>query len=151
MLSLLIIPTAALRLLQQSQQDLYQPNPNCAPALPCLGLQDPLGIGRSSNDNANARSLAMAYNSLAKVLAALRHSAPAAAGTGASVAVPAGAVGASAALAAGGLAVGQQQHVPWRDSPLTRWLQERLHAASAITMLGTVSASTEVRPSFKAA
>jgi kinesin family protein 4/21/27 len=101
-----------------------------------LVLQDPLGIGRSSNDNANARSMAMAYNSLAKVLAALRHSAPA----GGAAAAPSTA----SALANGGLAAGQQQHVPWRDSPLTRWLQERLHAATAITMLGTVSASTEV-------
>jgi kinesin family protein 4/21/27 len=101
-------------------------------------LQDPLGIGRNSNDNANARSMAMAYNSLAKVLAALRHSAPAAAGGAAAAA------SAASALANNGLAAGQQQHVPWRDSPLTRWLQERLHAATAITMLGTVSASTEV-------
>jgi hypothetical protein len=102
-----------------------------------LVLQDPLGIGRSSNDNANARSMAMACNSLAKVLAALRHSAPA----GGAAAAPS----AASALANSGLAAaGQQQHVPWRDSPLTRWLQERLHAATAITMLGTVSASTEV-------
>lgn len=104
----------------------------------CMLLQDPLGIGRQSNsDNANARSLAMAYNSLSKVLTALRHSAPAAATAQAFSAT-------AAALAIGGLGQQQLQHVPWRDSPLTRWLQERLHAASAITLLGTVSASTEV-------
>lgn len=36
------------------------------------------------------------------------------------------------------------QHVPWRDSPLTRWLQEQLHAANAILVLGTISTEIEV-------
>lgn len=105
-------------------------------SLPCP--QDPLGMGRST-ESANGRSLAITYNSLSKVLLALRNSAPATA------AVP-GPTGAAAAALAAGSQTGLQQlqRVPWRDSALTRWLQDRLHAAKAITLVGTVSAAAEV-------
>lgn len=95
-------------------------------------------MGRST-EGVSGRSLAMTYNSLSKVLLALRNSAPATA------AVP-GPTGAAAAALAVGSQTGLQQlqHVPWRDSALTRWLQERLHAAQAITLVGTVSAAAEV-------
>lgn len=94
--------------------------------------------GRSSGtESASARSLAVAYSTLSKVLAALRNTS---AGAGA-LCQPA---------AAGSAAQQQQQqqllqHVPWRDSPLTRWLQEQLHAANAILVLGTISTEVEVR------
>eukprot|EP00775_Hariotina_reticulata_P006387 gene6387-6619_t len=88
-----------------------------------LAAPDPKDPRSSENATAASRSLAVAYNSLGKVLSALRHSAPAAAAT------------------AGGAPAGSQLHarVPWRDSPLTRWLQEHLDKATAITLLGTVS------------
>jgi kinesin family protein 4/21/27 len=72
----------------------------------------------------------MSYNSLGKVLSALKSSA--------------------LALGHGG---GQRQgphqgglvHVPWRESPLTRWLKEPLQCARNILLLGTVSPAAEVR------
>lgn len=93
---------------------------------------------------ATARSMAMAYSSLSKVLQALRHSAPA-------TALEPGPTGAAAAALAAGIqnSMHQLQHVPWRDSPLTRWLQERLHAARRIALLGTVTTLIEVRSMLK--
>jgi hypothetical protein len=35
--------------------------------------------------------------------------------------------------------------VPWRDSALTRWLQQPLQSASEVVLLGTVSEAREVR------
>ena len=93
-----------------------------------LLLQDPRS---AENASAASRSLAIAYSSLGKVLSALRHSAPAAA---AAAAAPGNAAAGSQLNAASGAA-----RVPWRDSPLTRWLQEHLNKASAISLLGTVS------------
>lgn len=95
--------------------------------------------GRSSGtESAGARSLAVAYSSLSKVLSALRNTSAGA--------------GALGQQQPGGSSAAQQQHqqqllqhVPWRDSPLTRWLQEQLHAANAILVLGTVSTEIEVR------
>ena len=99
--------------------------------------QDPLNAGRNtSSESASARSLAVAYSTLSKVLSALRNTS---------------AGGSAQGAAAGGATLQQQQqqqqllqHVPWRDSPLTRWLQEQLHAANAILVLGTVSTEVEV-------
>jgi len=92
-----------------------------------LLLQDPRS---TENASAASRSLAIAYSSLGKVLSALRHSAPAAA----AAAAPGNAAAGNQLNAASGAA-----RVPWRDSPLTRWLQEHLNKASAISLLGTVS------------
>lgn len=37
-------------------------------------------------------------------------------------------------------------HIPWRDSPLTRWLKDPLFLAASVLMVGTVSASVEAAP-----
>lgn len=110
---------------------------NHGPSLGCcqqpVGVQDPLNANRTSgSESASARSLAVGYSTLSKVLSALRNTSAGAAGT------------------MGPAAAQQQQqqqllqHVPWRDSPLTRWLQEQLHAANAILLLGTISPEIEV-------
>lgn len=108
-----------------------------------IPVQDPCSAGRcTGTESASARSLAVAYSTLSKVLSALRN-------TSAS----SGALGQQAAATAASSAAAQQQqpqqqllqHVPWRDSPLTRWLQEQLHAANAILVLGTISFEIEVR------
>lgn len=97
-------------------------------------LQDPLNTNRTSGtESAGARGLAVAYSTLSKVLSALRNTS----------------AGASCGMGPAAAAVAQQQqqmlqHVPWRDSPLTRWLQEQLHGANAILLLGTVSPEIEV-------
>jgi kinesin family protein 4/21/27 len=106
--------------------------------LPWL-LQDPLNAGRNSGtETASARSLAVAYSTLSKVLAALRNTSAGAGSLGQ-------AANASLTNVAGQQQQQQQlQHLPWRDSPLTRWLQEQLHAANAILLLGTISTDVEV-------
>lgn len=117
----------------------------CSPLAPYL--QDPLNLsGRSSgSDSAHARSLAVAYSTLGKVLSALRNTSASARTFG-----PAGPTQPAATAPASGLTQQQQQqqqllqHVPWRDSPLTRWLQEQLNGANAILVLGTVSTEVEV-------
>jgi kinesin family protein 4/21/27 len=103
-------------------------------------LQDPLNAGRSSGtESASARSLAVAHSTLSKVLGALRNTS-----------AGAGSLGQVATASVASAAVQQQQqqqqlqHVPWRDSPLTRWLQEQLHAANAILLLGTITTDVEV-------
>lgn len=114
-----------------------------AAVCPVDAVQDPLGAGRTSgSESASARSLAVAYSTLSKVLSALRN-------TSAGAASALGQAAAAAAAAASITSQQQQQqllqHVPWRDSPLTRWLQDQLHAANAIVVLGTISTELEVR------
>jgi hypothetical protein len=87
--------------------------------------QDPLGWSPPA-DAQLAKSLARSYSTLGKVLAGLRQAAR------------------PGACAAVGVAAGGAQHLPWRESPLTRWLQGKLQAASNVLLLATVSASPEV-------
>lgn len=37
-------------------------------------------------------------------------------------------------------------HIPWRDSPLTRWLKEPLFSAASVLLLSTVSSAVEAAP-----
>lgn len=93
--------------------------------------QDPLNFGQPS-DAQLARSLATSYSTLGKVLLALRQG---------------GRPGSRAGEGAGA----GPGHVPWRDSPLTRWLQDKLQSAAHLMLVATVSASSEVRAAYRLA
>lgn len=79
--------------------------------------QDMHGLRSGRIDSALQRSLSLAYTSLASVLLSLRSSAS----------YHAAIRGADA------------PHVPWRDSPLTKWLQPALSRAVRIVIIGTVA------------
>ena len=76
-------------------------------------MQDAYGLRAPRIDDALQRSLSLAYASLASVLLAMRS----------------GPQGSSSATGS---------HVPWRDSPLTKWLRPQVHDASHIVVLATV-------------
>ena len=79
------------------------------------------GLRAQRTDDALQRGLARAYTSLASVLLALRSSSHLRA-----------ALRGAAADAAGA-------HVPWRDSPLTKWLRPRLATSASVVVLATVA------------
>lgn len=75
------------------------------------------GIKPVRIDEALQRSLSLAYTSLASVLLSLR----------------------SATNYLAAIRGGEAPHVPWRDSPLTKWLQPGLSRATRIVIIGTVA------------
>ena len=79
----------------------------------CSQVQDAYGLRPARVDEGLQRSLSLAYASLASVLLALRS-----ASGGTHTAPP---------------------HVPWRDAPLTRWLQPGLGRARRIALVATVA------------
>jgi kinesin family protein 4/21/27 len=72
------------------------------------------------SDPALTRSLSLAYASLTSIIKALTRPR------------------AGAANAPGG------PHIPWRDSPLTRWLQQPMSEAAELLVVGTVAPGPEV-------
>ena len=75
-------------------------------------LQDVYGLRPQRTDEALQRSLSLAYASLASVLLALR-----------TTATPATA----------------PSHIPWRDSPLTKWLRAPLAASATVAIVAAVA------------
>lgn len=90
--------------------------------------QDPIGYCQGT-DPAAARYLAMSYNALSNVISAMKQAGPN---------ILPQQLNSSNSL----------QHVPWRDSPLTRWLQSRLQPAHEVLVVGTVLSGPEVRMWF---
>jgi hypothetical protein len=127
----LLAHAAAQQIPMNTAGDPTQPAPTSrlvtAPAPPWPSPQDLLGFP-AAPDAGLSRSLSLAYTSLTSVLTALRAAPPAAAARRA----------ASPSAAAAGAG-----HVPYRDSPLTRWLKGPLSTAGALLVLATVSPSPE--------
>ncbi|KAL6760303.1 hypothetical protein V8C86DRAFT_3090208 [Haematococcus lacustris] len=97
--------------------------------------RDSLGRPACSADPSMTRALSLAYSSLTAVCKALR---PAATAGGAS--------GAARLGRADGPATPSSARVPWRDSPLTRWLQDTLSGAKEMLLLATVAPGAEAAP-----
>eukprot|EP00892_Ulva_mutabilis_P012188 jgi/Ulvmu1/9341/UM050_0092.1 len=87
--------------------------------------KDAYGMRTHKPDEALQRQLARSYTALASVLLALRSDVT------------------SAAASALHAQPGDPPHVPWRDSPLTKWLRPVLTAANALTILATVDPSPD--------
>jgi hypothetical protein len=88
---------------------------------PPRSMQDAYGLRAARVDDALQRSLSLAYASLASVLLALR----------------------SSSHIKAALRGCDTHHIPWRDSPLTKWLRPHLSTAAAIVLLATVAPGVE--------
>ncbi len=91
-----------------------------------------------------SRTLSVALSTLSAVVAALRQQSLAARPPP-GLAAPDGAA-ARAAGAGGWMAGPAAGHVPWRDSPLTRWLQQPLAAAGHLLVVAAVSPAPQAAP-----
>lgn len=100
-----------------------QPPPACS----CVagGLQDTFGLQTRKPDEALQRQLARSYTALASVLLALRSDSDVATPTTPHRQVP------------------DLPHVPWRDSPLTKWLRPVLTSIHKLSIIATVDPSAD--------
>ena len=94
--------------------------------LPPSPQKDALGRNVITNPHLT-RSNALGLNSLASIMAAIKQQ---------SLVPP---------RAGGGAVAVSQVPVPWRDSPLTRWLKDPLASSGHVLYIATVSPLSEVR------